>query len=95
MTGTKDNKAPDIQKNPLNSATEGRTEAADTKTIKGYRGGNPGPVFDTCQKIMGTLAENIRRTEYGEVSVLCKIHGGRIASICYSTTDTRIEKAAQ
>jgi hypothetical protein len=95
MIGVKDNEAPDIQKKPSKRAIEGRTEAADTKKVNRYREGIPGLVFDTCQKIAVTLAENICLMGYGEVSVSCKIHGGRIVSICHSITDNRIEKAAQ
>ncbi|GHV64385.1 hypothetical protein AGMMS49587_16660 [Spirochaetia bacterium] len=54
----------------------------------------PGPFIDTLLNIAATLGGNIGRVEYGECSCICKIHGGRIASITYSTTDNRIEKVA-
>ena len=52
------------------------------------------PMPDIYQKIIMELADNVGRIQFGEVSVQCRIHSGRIASITYSTTDNRLERVA-
>jgi hypothetical protein len=60
-------------------------------TIEGHSG-NMNTIY---KRIIETLEENVRGVQYGEVSVQCKIHSGRICSVCHSITNNRIEKGEQ
>jgi len=40
------------------------------------------------------LAENISKIHYGEATVLCKVHCGRVTSISYSLTEKTIKTVA-
>jgi hypothetical protein len=72
-----------------------KSKAPDRKDGEEYGKGKPGPLSAMYQKIIETLDENVRRTPYGEVGVSFKVHGNRIASVCYSTTENQIQKAGQ
>ncbi|GHT64532.1 hypothetical protein FACS1894110_04370 [Spirochaetia bacterium] len=91
---TAKNKAPDPQSITSKTAIEGHREDPDNKAGERHGKGKPGPFIDTLLNIAATLGGNIGRTEYGECSCVCKIHGGRIASITYSIMENRIEKVA-
>ncbi|GHT71409.1 hypothetical protein FACS1894110_24440 [Spirochaetia bacterium] len=89
------NKAPDLRSITPKTAIEcHRRPQGEKDEERGHGKGKSVPLMDTLVKIVVTLDENIGRVEYGECSCICKIHGGRLASITYSTTDNRIEKAA-
>jgi hypothetical protein len=88
-------KAPALEKIALQTAIEGHRQAPDTKAGERYGKGKPGDFLDTLLNIAATLGVNIGRVEYGEAAVPCKIHGGRIVSIGFTTLENQIQKAVQ
>jgi len=41
--------------------------------------------------ISKTLSENISKIQYGEATVKCKVHSGRITSVTYSLTENTLK----
>jgi len=49
---------------------------------------NNNSIFFTISK---ALSENVSKIQYGEATVRCKVHAGRISSVTYSLTENTLK----